>query len=154
MPNRLCEFSVFSSLLVLDFVPSKCRLLLRAHRAVTSGRGTVLVCEDDGAVRDLTCRILETAGYEVHEAAHGGEALDSIRSARPRLLVTDLMMPVMDGRELIRHVRESAETADLPVMLLSANPDHSSGADYVMRKPFNPRDLTRAIDQLVAGHNP
>jgi CheY-like chemotaxis protein len=109
----------------------------------------VLIVDDEPDVLFLLRLTLETAGYEVKEAAHGGEALDAIRESRPNILVTDLMMPVMDGRELIRHVREAPETANLPIMLLSANPDHSSGADVVMRKPFNPRDLTRVIDNLI-----
>jgi CheY-like chemotaxis protein len=112
---------------------------------------TILIVDDEPDVLFLLRLTLETAGYEVAEAAHGGEALNAIRASRPNLLVTDLMMPVMDGRELIRHLREEPETADLPIMLLSANPDHSSGADVVMRKPFNPRDLTKAIDDLVGG---
>ena len=111
----------------------------------------ILIVDDEPDVLFLLRLTLETAGYHVAEAAHGAEALAAIREARPALLLTDLMMPVMDGRELIRRVRESPETADLPIMLLSANPDHSSGADLVMRKPFNPRDLTRAIDELVGG---
>lgn len=112
---------------------------------------TILIVDDEPDVLFLLRLTLETAGYSVVEANHGGEALQSIRSERPNLLVTDLMMPVMDGRELIRQVRESPDTHDLPIMLLSANPDHSAGADRVMRKPFNPRDLTRAIDELVGG---
>jgi len=112
---------------------------------------TILIVDDEPDVLFLLRLTLETAGYQVVEASHGGEALAAIRATRPSLVVTDLMMPVMDGRELIRHVREEPETADLPIMLLSANPDHASGADLVMRKPFNPRDLTRAIEELVAG---
>ena len=112
---------------------------------------TILIVDDEPDVLFLLRLTLETAGYKVAEASHGGEALESIRAKRPALLLTDLMMPVMDGRELIRHVREAPETADLPIMLLSANPDHSSGADRVMRKPFNPRDLTNAIGELVGG---
>ena len=111
----------------------------------------ILIVDDEPDVLFLLRLTLETAGYEVVEASHGGEALNAIRASRPNRLVTDLMMPVMDGRELIRQVRESPETADLPIMLLSANPDHASGADLVMRKPFNPRDLTRAVDDLVGG---
>jgi len=126
----------------------------RTGYASASGeRLTILIVDDEPDVLFLLRLTLETAGYEVEEAAHGGEALAAIRQHRPTAVVTDLMMPVMDGRELIRHVREEPETADLPVMLLSANPDHSSGADFVMRKPFNPRDLTRAIDDLVAGRD-
>jgi len=114
---------------------------------------SILIVDDEPDVLFLLRLTLETAGYEVAEAAHGADALAKIRSSRPALLVTDLMMPVMDGRELIRQVRESPDTADLPIMLLSANPDNASGADRVMRKPFNPRDLTRAIDELVAGQD-
>jgi CheY-like chemotaxis protein len=110
---------------------------------------TVLIVDDEPDVLFLLRLTLETAGYDVVEAAHGEEALRTIRSSKPEVVVTDLMMPVMDGRELIRHVRAEPDTADLPIMLLSANPDHSSGADRVMRKPFNPRDLTRAIDELI-----
>jgi Amt family ammonium transporter len=109
----------------------------------------ILIVDDEPDVLFLLRLTLETAGYAVAEAAHGAEALAAIREARPTLLLTDLMMPVMDGRELIRQVRAAPETADLPIMLLSANPDNSSGADLVMRKPFNPRDLTRAIEELV-----
>lgn len=124
----------------------------RSEYASPSGeRLKVLIVDDEPDVLFLLRLTLETAGYEVHEAAHGAEALASIQEDRPTVLVTDLMMPVMDGRELIRHVREDADTANLPVMLLSANPDHSSGADFVMRKPFNPRDLTRAVDDLASG---
>ena len=127
----------------------------RSEYASPSGeRVKVLIVDDEPDVLFLLRLTLETAGYEVQEAAHGAEALASIRENRPSVLVTDLMMPVMDGRELIRHVREDAETASLPVMLLSANPDHASGADFVMRKPFNPRDLTRAVDDLVEGREP
>lgn len=112
---------------------------------------TILVVDDEPDVLFLLRLTLESAGYSVVEAAHGAEALETIHARRPTLVITDLMMPVMDGRELIRRVRSEPETADLPIMLLSANPDQSIGADRVMRKPFNPRDLTRVIDELIQG---
>jgi len=124
-----------------------------AARYAADPRGpvTILVVDDEPDVLFLLRLTLEAAGYSVVEAAHGAEALETIQSTRPTLVITDLMMPVMDGRELIRRVRAEPETADLPIMLLSANPDQSVGADRVMRKPFNPRDLTRVIDELVGG---
>jgi CheY-like chemotaxis protein len=112
---------------------------------------TVLIVDDEPDMLYLLRLTLETAGYEVQEAAHGAEALDTIRASRPDLVVTDLMMPVMDGRELIRRMRESPGTADIPIMVLSANPGNISGADVVMHKPFHPRDLTRTIDEIVGG---
>ncbi|MFY9588225.1 MAG: hybrid sensor histidine kinase/response regulator [Actinomycetota bacterium] len=121
------------------------------YAADLRGPVTILVVDDEPDVLFLLRLTLEAAGYSVVEAAHGAEALETIQSTRPTLVITDLMMPVMDGRELIRRVRAEPETADLPIMLLSANPDQSVGADRVMRKPFNPRDLTRVIDELVGG---
>jgi CheY-like chemotaxis protein len=123
----------------------------RRRPGATGDPVTVLIVDDEPDMLFLLRLTLETAGYEVLEAAHGAEALASISASKPGLVVTDLMMPVMDGRELIRRVRESPGGADLPIMLLSANPDNISGADVVMQKPFDPRDLTRAIDDMVAG---
>jgi CheY-like chemotaxis protein len=121
------------------------------YAADPGGPVTILVVDDEPDVLFLLRLTLEAAGYSVVEAAHGAEALATIQSTRPTLVITDLMMPVMDGRELIRRVRAEPQTADLPIMLLSANPDQNVGADRVMRKPFNPRDLTRVIDELVGG---
>lgn len=110
---------------------------------------TILIVDDEPDVLFLIRLTLETAGYEVREAAHGVEALAAIAEAKPNLLLTDLMMPVMDGHELIRRVRTAPDTADLPIMVLSANPRNVVGADRVMRKPFHPGALTRAIGELV-----
>ena len=113
----------------------------------------ILIVDDEPDVLFLLRITLETAGYNVSEAAHGKEALDAIQAAKPNLLVTDLMMPVMDGRELIRRVREEPDTADLPVLLLSANPPKVSGANVIMQKPFAPKELMRVIDEMVAGRS-
>jgi CheY-like chemotaxis protein len=110
---------------------------------------TILIVDDEPDVLFLLRVTLETAGYRVREAAHGVEALAAIAESKPHLLVTDLMMPVMDGRELIRRVRSAPDTADLPIMVLSANPRTIHGADRVMHKPFQPMDLMRAIGELV-----
>jgi CheY-like chemotaxis protein len=116
-------------------------------------RVRVLVVDDEPDVLFLLRVTLEAAGYEVEEATHGGAALDSVRRSRPDVVVTDLMMPVMDGRELIRTIRQEPETAHLPVVLLSASPNDISGADRVIRKPFSPIDLTRLIGELVGGRS-
>jgi CheY-like chemotaxis protein len=111
----------------------------------------ILIVDDEPDVLFLLRITLESAGYNVSEAAHGREALEAVRAAKPNLLVTDLMMPVMDGRELIRHIREEPEIADIPIMLLSANPPKVSGADVIMQKPFAPKELMRVIDEMVSG---
>ena len=112
----------------------------------------ILIVDDEPDVLFLLRLTLEHAGYRVEEAPHGAAALEAMQRLRPDVIITDLMMPVVDGRELIQRVREGAETAALPIVLLSASPDDRSGADRVMRKPFDPRQLTRAIEDLVGGN--
>ncbi len=113
----------------------------------------ILIVDDEPDVLFLLRLTLEHAGYRVEEALHGAAALEAIRRLRPDLIITDLMMPVIDGRELIQRLRQEAATATLPIMLLSASPDDRSGADRVMRKPFDPRQLMRAIQDLVEGQD-
>ena len=85
------------------------------------GRGKqVLVCDDDPAIVELTRQLLEEDGYEVRAAANGQLALDEIARERPDVLLLDLMMPVMDGFETLNHLRENPETADLPVVIITA----------------------------------
>ena len=90
---------------------------------------TILVVDDESNMRFLIRMILEHAGYEVVEAAHGAAALERAKQSPPDLVVTDLMMPVMNGRELIERLRAEPETAGIPIVVVSANP--SSVADAV-----------------------
>lgn len=122
--------------------------------APTDEPATVLVVDDEADIRWLLRFALESAGYRVVEAAHGQEALDSVRDQPPALVVSDLMMPVMDGNELSRRLRAQPGGAELPILVLSANPDLARDADRVMRKPCNIGELTRAVgDLLHAGRN-
>jgi CheY-like chemotaxis protein len=123
----------------------------RPRAPITDQTPIILIVDDEPDVLFLLRLTLEHAGYRVEEAPHGAAALETIRRLLPDLVITDLMMPVVDGRELIQRLRERAETAALPIMLLSASPDNRSGADRVMRKPFDPRQLMRAIEELVGG---
>ncbi|MGH2784313.1 MAG: hybrid sensor histidine kinase/response regulator [Actinomycetota bacterium] len=143
-------------------VPAGSRFTMRlreepAAKAESKARATaapghprlVLIVDDEPDVLFLLRMTLQHAGYVVEEAPHGGAALERIETLRPDLIITDLMMPVVDGRELIKRVRDTAGNAALPIMLLSASPDHTSGADRVMRKPFDPRQLVSVIEELV-----
>lgn len=110
---------------------------------------TVLVVDDESDMRWLLRSALESAGYRVLEAAHGLAALEAIRDRHPALVVSDLMMPVMDGNELSRRLRAQPGGADLPILVLSANPDLARDADCIMRKPCNIAELTRAVGELI-----
>lgn len=110
---------------------------------------TILIVDDEPDVLFLLRMTLQHGGYEVEEAPHGGAALEMIDKVRPDLVITDLMMPVVDGRELIQRIRDESAYAATPIMLLSASPDDNTGADRVLRKPFDPRHLMGVIEELV-----
>ena len=113
----------------------------------------ILVVDDDPSVRFLLRMIFESSGYEVTEAQNGVAALIWIMDATPDLVVTDMMMPVMDGGELIKHLKSDPRTARLPILALSGNPDAREAADEanaVMGKPFDRSALLAAVSSLLA----
>lgn len=114
----------------------------------------VLLVEDAPFLRYAFGRLLRLHGYEVMEANDGREALDCVPSFRPQLVITDLMMPVMDGVELIQRLHEDPETADLPVVAITADATNQSekraraaGAVDFIAKPI---DLPSLLDRLRA----
>lgn len=80
----------------------------------------ILVTEDDVATRELLCRALKEEGWSVMEAANGQEALDRMATRRPRAILLDLMMPTMDGFEVVSQVRAHPEWSDIPIVVLTA----------------------------------
>lgn len=110
----------------------------------------VLVVDDESNMRFLIRMILESAGYEVAEAAHGGHALERVKDSRVDLVVTDLMMPVMTGRELVDRLRADPRTASIPIVVISANSRTvATAADVVLGKPFEPFALLEAANSLA-----
>lgn len=109
----------------------------------------ILVVDDDSSMRFLMRTVFEAAGYEVVEAHHGAAALERVKDSQPVLVITDLMMPVMNGRGLIAHLRSNPETAPIPILLISANPNADVGAaDAVVGKPFQRDELLDAARAL------
>jgi len=107
---------------------------------------TILIVDDESNMRFLIRLILESGGFEVVEAPHGSAALERARESRPALIVTDLMMPVMTGRELIEHLRADPGTASIPIVVVSANSSTvATAADAVLEKPFNPTELLDVV---------
>ena len=110
---------------------------------------TILIVDDESNMRFLLRMILESGGYEVVEAAHGAAALERAKESRPDLVVTDLMMPVMTGRELVERLRAEPETAEIPIVVVSANPTAVlDAADAVIGKPFDPEALLETAHSL------
>jgi len=120
------------------------------------GKRKILVTEDDTIMRKLIVRLLEKAGrYEVKEAANGRTAMQMLESEIPDLLILDLMMPVMDGFEVLKRVREDSRISDLPIIILTALNDKVNhlkslerGGDDFLTKPFDNNILLAHVEAL------
>jgi CheY-like chemotaxis protein len=103
-------------------------------------------------MRFLLRMLFESAGYQVVEAHHGAAALERVKEARPDLVVTDLMMPVMDGDQLIALLRSDTETQSIPIMATTAQLAwRADAADAVLAKPFDPDDFLEIARSLAEG---
>jgi CheY-like chemotaxis protein len=109
----------------------------------------ILVVDDEPAQRFALRRIFEQAGHEVTDAGDGASALRAARESPPDLVVTDMMMPVMGGNELIRRLRVEPATADIPILAASGDPHLAVGADAVIVKPYKRDHLTKVADDLL-----
>jgi CheY-like chemotaxis protein len=97
------------------------RLLAVLHKYAVAGKpGVALIVEDDGATRHLLRRMLEKDGWEVCEAINGREALACLQTRPPGLILMDLMMPEMDGFELLAEMRQHPEWKTIPVVVLTS----------------------------------
>lgn len=122
---------------------------------------TILVVDDLVANRQVLTTLLGYKGYRMLEAANGSEALAVIATDRPDLIVTDVLMPVMDGYELVRQLRAAPRTADIPVVFYTAHYGArdarelalSSGVAFVLTKPAEPEDVLRMIAVALTGEH-
>jgi signal transduction histidine kinase len=117
----------------------------------------VLLADDNADLRSYIARLLTERGYEVTPAADGEAALEAIRRRRPDLVVTDVMMPRLDGFGLLRAIREDPALRDLPVVVLSARAGEEAkvegleaGADDYLAKPFSARELLARVAANIA----
>jgi CheY-like chemotaxis protein len=113
----------------------------------------VLIVDDEPNIRFVLRIAFEAAGHEVSEASNGLRALDEVASARPDLVATDFMMPVLDGGQLIARLRSEPATADIPILLISASSrgEQVPGADGFMVKPLDPAAVVERVEALLAG---
>jgi DNA-binding response OmpR family regulator len=125
-----------------------------------TSKGTVLVVDDEPTIVEIVARYMERAGYETYEAADGPEALRLADLHHPDLVVLDLMLPGIDGIEVMRrlHERPGPRTA---VILLTARGEESDrlvglrhGADDYVVKPFSPAELVARVDAVLRRVSP
>jgi DNA-binding response OmpR family regulator len=124
-----------------------------------AARGTVLVVDDEPTIVEVVGRYMERAGYETHRAFDGPEALRLAGLHRPDLVVLDVMLPGLDGIEVMKRLQESGERT--AVILLTARGEESDrlvglrhGADDYVVKPFSPAELVARVDAVLRRTSP
>jgi len=117
---------------------------------------TILVVEDDKAIRDMLTMFLTSNNYEVEAAEDGKQALDYLHKSTPDLLLLDWMLPDTDGVDLIPRIRDLPVHKDLPVLMLTARAEEADkikgldvGADDYMTKPVSLQELDARIRALI-----
>ena len=127
-----------------------------AHSLPAAGKELVLVADDNADMRDYLARLLSTK-YQVHAVSDGAQAVEAFESLQPGIIVTDIMMPDVDGFGVLSAVRRHPELRDTPVILLSARAGEESrvegmqaGADDYMVKPFSARELFARVESHLA----
>jgi two-component system phosphate regulon response regulator PhoB len=118
-------------------------------------KAKVLIVEDEKDIRELVRLHLEKAGFETLTAEAGREAFQKARDNRPDLVILDLMLPEMDGKELVKLLRAREDTKDIPIVMLTAKSEEMDriigfelGADDYITKPFSPREFVLRVKAL------
>jgi len=118
-------------------------------------RGSILVVDDEPTIAEVLCRYLERAGYETRVAGDGHAAMAAVDDRAPDLIVLDLMLPGIDGLEVMRRVRER-DRDGTAIILLTARGEESDrivglrlGADDYVVKPFSPAELVARVDAVL-----
>ena len=117
---------------------------------------TVLVADDVASQLQMIGDIMTKAGFEVMKAADGCEAVKIAEEKKPDLLVLDIIMPKMNGFEVVRELRSSPKTEKLPIVLCSQKNTEidriwgiEQGADAYLIKPFEPKQLVNIVQRLL-----
>ncbi len=118
----------------------------------------VLLAEDEPNIAESLVFVLERAGFEVDVESDGKSALDNALNSRPDVFVLDVMLPELDGYEVLRKLRADGRTSELPVLMLTAKGQRedretalSCGANLFITKPFANADIIAAVSQLAEG---
>jgi excisionase family DNA binding protein len=125
-------------------------------RGGNGGPRTILIVDDDPRLREFVRVNLEMEGYTVREAASADEGLAALEDESPDLILLDVMMPEVDGWEMLRRVQERHGVGSIPVVMFSGKVDEEEmrdaaarGAQGFIGKPFNPQQLIESTKQLL-----
>jgi len=121
---------------------------------------TVLIVDDESSIREMLAVALEMAGFETIQAENAAFALDHVASRLPDLMLIDWMMPQVSGLELCRRLRRNPDTANIPLILLTARGEEEAKitglevADDYITKPFSPRELVARLKAILRRTTP
>ncbi len=117
----------------------------------------ILVVEDDPQIARIVQIKLANNGFEVHVRGDGGAGLAAVRELQPDLVLLDVMMPVMDGYQVLRAIRSEPESSGLPVIMLTAKGQErdilagfkEGATDYIV-KPFSPAEVVARVQRFLS----
>ena len=121
---------------------------------------TVLIVDDESSIREMLAVALEMAGFETIQAENASSALENVASRLPDLMLIDWMMPQVSGLELCRRLRRNPDTANIPLILLTARGEEEAKitglevADDYITKPFSPRELVARLKAILRRTTP
>lgn len=120
----------------------------------------IIIIEDDSLLRSLYEDIFKFDGYEVAVAADGEEGLEVVREFRPTLILLDIMMPKMNGLEVLKKIKSDPETKNIPVIILTnlagetdAKTALTLGAvKYIVKSSYNPKEISEMVKEILAAY--
>ena len=125
---------------------------------MNTDKKTVLVVDDEPHIVQVVAIKLRNADFEVITAENGAIALEHVKKQKPDIIVTDYNMPVMNGLELIRNIRKNPETANIPVIMLTAmgfvieeDEKRQLNISACLTKPFSPREVLKTVNEILTG---
>ncbi len=126
--------------------------------AASSERGVALIVDDSPTEQHVLKSIMEKAGFEVHIATDGQQGIEEAKRLKPRLVIMDVVMPVLNGFQATRKLREDAETSDIPVIMVTTKDQETDrswglrqGADAYLVKPVSKEDLLARVEAVLGG---
>src|SRR5436190_18230483 len=140
-------------------LPSVVRLtdtLMKTKKAQTAPRRKILLVDDDPQILELYGTLLQDAGYQVDKAEHALAAVAAIVRAAPDLILADIRMPIVDGKELVQELRSHTDSRGIPVVAVTGydSPGNreaalAAGCDEYITKPIDPKKFGKRVGELL-----
>ncbi len=126
--------------------------------SIPASKRTIMVVDDNPDIVEILRIALESIGFNVRCAYSGKHLFAGLEELKPDLILLDIMMPQMDGLEVLRRLKENSDTASIPVIFLSAKglpgdvlKGYKMGAEYYITKPFTPTQVLDGINLVLSG---